>query len=282
MGQQGHPDIQQDLSSQTANDLFDYDVGLDEILQRAPSASNVNPPRPPTVPGDSGLSLGLDEEVKVTRKRLPVAKLDEARLLSQTGIPRLRRTAKQNLKFKGKGHEFSDAARLLQFYQLWLDDLFPRAKFADGLTIIEKLGHNKRLQVMRREWIEDEKPSAQVDNTTRDLQENRLNLSIATSTENHHTVDTHVFLSHDVAHDRVDKESSTGRLGVPALGLLMSDDENNHSVVTRDVPEDSDELEILLREQQCDGAIIKNRPASIDLDADADGFEAMEELNIFN
>lgn len=44
-------------------------------------------------------------------------------------------------------------ARLLNVYQLWLDDLYPRAKFADGLAIIEKLGHKKRIQTMRREWI---------------------------------------------------------------------------------------------------------------------------------
>lgn len=32
-----------------------------------------------------------------------------ARLLSQPGIPKLRRTAKKKLKFKGKGHEVSEA-----------------------------------------------------------------------------------------------------------------------------------------------------------------------------
>src|SRR3954469_1549167 len=47
---------------------------------------------------------------------------------------------------------------MLNLYQLWLDDLYPRAKFADGLTMIEKLGHSKRIQVMRREWIDEEKP----------------------------------------------------------------------------------------------------------------------------
>lgn len=49
-------------------------------------------------------------------------------------------------------------ARLLNAYQLWLDDLYPRAKFADGLAIIEKLGHKKRMQTMRREWINEGKP----------------------------------------------------------------------------------------------------------------------------
>lgn len=59
---------------------------------------------------------------------------------------------------KGKGHEFSDIARLLNFYQLWLDGLYPRAKFADGLQLIEKVGHTKRMQVMRKEWIDEGKP----------------------------------------------------------------------------------------------------------------------------
>ncbi|EED18382.1 replication fork protection component Swi3, putative [Talaromyces stipitatus ATCC 10500] len=54
--------------------------------------------------------------------------------------------------------QFSDLGRLLNFYQLWLDDLYPRAKFADGLAMIEKLGHSKRIQIMRREWINEEKP----------------------------------------------------------------------------------------------------------------------------
>lgn len=36
--------------------------------------------------------------------------------------------------------------------------MFPRAKFADGLAIIEKLGHSKRIQIMRREWIDEDKP----------------------------------------------------------------------------------------------------------------------------
>ncbi|OQE80768.1 hypothetical protein PENNAL_c0044G10586 [Penicillium nalgiovense] len=152
-------------SSPTAgdlNDLFDYDIGLDEIIpdNNVPNTTSTKA----SGTGDSALGLGLDEEVKVAKKRQPVAKLDEGRadkqasLLSQPGIPKLRHNARQKLKFKGKGHEFKDAARLLNFYQLWLDDLFPRAKFADGLTMIEKLGHSKRIQAMRREWIDEEKP----------------------------------------------------------------------------------------------------------------------------
>jgi hypothetical protein len=64
----------------------------------------------------------------------------------------------KKLRLKGKGHEFQDVARLLNFYQLWLDDLYPRAKFADGLQLIEKVGHTKRMQVMRKAWIDERKP----------------------------------------------------------------------------------------------------------------------------
>jgi replication fork protection complex subunit Csm3/Swi3 len=64
------------------NDLFDYDVGLDEIFQ-GNGASNANDANANTNAKPSGdpslLGLGLDEEVKVTKKRQPVAKLDEAR-----------------------------------------------------------------------------------------------------------------------------------------------------------------------------------------------------------
>jgi replication fork protection complex subunit Csm3/Swi3 len=40
--------------------------------------------------------------------------------------------------------------------------MYPRAKFADGLTIIEKLGHSKRMQLQRKAWIEEGKPRPSV------------------------------------------------------------------------------------------------------------------------
>ncbi len=53
-------------------------------------------------------------------------------------------------------------ARLLAFYQLWLDDLFPKAKFLDALAMVEKLGHMKRVQLMRMDWINEGKPKEPV------------------------------------------------------------------------------------------------------------------------
>ncbi|KAE8384644.1 replication fork protection component Swi3-domain-containing protein [Aspergillus alliaceus] len=271
---EAHSDIRQGSSPQNVNDLFDYDIGLDEILQHVPSSSNANAPRPSTVPDASRLGLGLDEEVKVARKRQPVAKLDETRLLSQAGIPRLRRTAKQKLRLKGKGHEFSDVARLLNFYQLWLDDLFPRAKFADGLAIIEKLGHHKRLQIMRREWIEEEKPSARVDDTTQVSLVNESGLP-TTTTEGH---DTNIFPADSVGYDREDQAQSTERTAVRAQKPTMS--AYDHAI-NHDVPDNDDELETLLREQQNEDATTRTLSTLFELNnIDGDEHEAMEELNI--
>ena len=41
--------------------------------------------------------------------------------------------------------------------------MYPRAKFADGLAIIEKLGHKKRLQAVRKEWINESTPKGDYD-----------------------------------------------------------------------------------------------------------------------
>ncbi|KAJ5175495.1 Chromosome segregation in meiosis protein 3 [Penicillium canariense] len=260
-------------SPNNVNDLFDYDVGLDEIFQGQENpASNADAPKPAT--GDpTSLGLGLDEEVKITKKRQPVAKLDEARLLSQPGIPKLRRAAKQKLRLKGKGHEFSDAARLLNFYQLWLDDLFPRAKFADGLTMIEKLGHTKRIQTMRREWIDEEKP--------RRFDESR-------DVPATHDLPTRLSSDQNGMHASEPRSSTPSRpqegtSGTADQDLFMPDSEAETRPPVSHPEPDDDDLEDLLREQDEVMSGIPEPPSrapngSLD-DFDAE-YEAMNELGL--
>jgi replication fork protection complex subunit Csm3/Swi3 len=45
---------------------------------------------------------------------------------------------------------------------LWLDDLFPKARFLDALAMVEKTGHKRQLQAMRMEWINEGKPRSSV------------------------------------------------------------------------------------------------------------------------
>lgn len=129
------------------DDLFDYNAEIPDIDIST---------RAPTAPAEKKDTLGIDEEVKIRRKRVTV-KLDEERLMSSLGIPKLRQDAPRKLKFKGKGHEYRDTARLLSYYQFWADDLYKKAKFRDTLKIIEKLGHSKSMRDQRLNWIEESK-----------------------------------------------------------------------------------------------------------------------------
>ncbi|KAI2632902.1 Swi3-domain-containing protein [Xylaria nigripes] len=148
------------LPSRPLNDINDYDVDdfVHPFAESGKEAAQADGGAGGLEKRQDASGLGIDEAVAVNKKaRVPRVKLDEKLLLSENGIPKLRRKAR-NLKFKGKGHEFSDAARLLSFYQLWLDDLFPKAKFLDALSMVEKAGHKSILRVKRVEWIDEDKP----------------------------------------------------------------------------------------------------------------------------
>ncbi|GAO13584.1 hypothetical protein UVI_02015430 [Ustilaginoidea virens] len=128
------------------DDLENYDVD-DPFATPSPPSS----PKKRKEPSSQG--LGIDHEVSVQKRaRPPNVKLDEDRLLGPAGLPRLRQRAR-DLKIKGKGHEFADAARLLALYQMWLDDLFPKARFLDALAMVEKAGHKKRVLAARNEML---------------------------------------------------------------------------------------------------------------------------------
>ncbi len=80
--------------------------------------------------------------------------------------------------------QYGDIARMLNMYQLWLDDLYPRAKFADALAIIEKVGHTKRMQVDRKAWIDEGKPKHTTEHDDSDLDANVPNETAEQDEEN--------------------------------------------------------------------------------------------------
>ena len=111
---------------------------------------------------------GGDENDDGKKKRKPIPRLDEARLLGKNGLPQLIKDTK-NFKPKGKGHEVNftsppppsyhmidDAAlqaadldRVLQVYQFWSHRLYPKTRFKETVDRVEKLCHSKRMQVRR-------------------------------------------------------------------------------------------------------------------------------------
>ena len=153
----------QRATSPKSHDRPNYDQEVDDFMRDLDfdnNTANTNPaPQEP--------AKDIDEEVQVKKKRKPNPKLDETRLLSQNGVPKLRRLTKSKLRFCGKGHEYTDITMLLNMYQLWLDDLYPKAKFKDGLAMVEKVGHSKRMQITRKAWLDSTKPHRREDSPER-------------------------------------------------------------------------------------------------------------------
>ncbi|OCL07780.1 Swi3-domain-containing protein [Glonium stellatum] len=265
------------------DDLFNYDATMDDAFNSLDTDKTVTGRQElnnrPNANGEKE-GLGIDEEIKIVKKRQPIAKLDETRLLSAAGIPKLRRISKDRLKFKGKGHEFSDVARLLNMYQLWLDDLYPRAKFADGLAIIEKLGHSKRIQMMRREWIEEGKPKA-----TEEIDPEENNQA---EEEDSTTSRREADIEHNSPMERTSAETVSE---IPVPGDVAETIEGPTSSDAGAGPDD-DELDALLAEESAlgppgnnsliSGAAIPSRPpkpTAAQDDEFADDLDAMAEMD---
>lgn len=116
-----HAGAPSDGAGDAIDDLFNYDAQIDDTFRDAENNNNNATDTDAAIAArrraareedgdlsDSGAQgLGIDEEVKVRKARAPIAKLDEQRLLSDKGIPRLRKITKERLKFKGKDHEVS-------------------------------------------------------------------------------------------------------------------------------------------------------------------------------
>ncbi|KAI1627991.1 replication fork protection component Swi3-domain-containing protein [Exophiala viscosa] len=265
------------ITSSTVDELFDFGSSDDEDPFKDKKARNARDskttlsPRPTKRKAEDvenpGADLGLDEEVKITKKRKPIAKLDEARLLSAPGVPKLRALVRsgnisKKLRLKGKGHEFNDVAKLLNYYQLWLDNLYPRAKFADGLQLVEKVGHSKRMQVMRKEWIDEGKPGYLQERLRRKEEEKEKEI------DDLYAGDTHA--SRD-ATNTVQPAEEDDSLFVPDTRG------SNKLAANEDVLPEDDELDALLAEQ--DSAVRAPQPASKPaMDLDSEGEDDLDAL----
>ncbi|KAK9322551.1 replication fork protection component Swi3-domain-containing protein [Lipomyces orientalis] len=147
-------DIDSDLSRDdpslpTPSYNINIDAGLYPRDELEPSV--VRGVRPPEV-----VDLGIDKEVVIKQKSTR-AKLDDERLLSAEGLLTIKRRAPK-VRFKGKGHEYRYLGRLLECYQIWGHQLFPKANFEDFLAMTEKRGRSKQMKVVRRQMIDEWKP----------------------------------------------------------------------------------------------------------------------------
>jgi replication fork protection complex subunit Csm3/Swi3 len=150
---------------------------------------------------------------------------------------------------------------MLNTYQLWLDDLYPRAKFADGLTIIEKLGHTKRVQLMRKQWIDEGRPRLAMEQDEDDVEPIELDPEPQADLEQMEGVETENARQNQeggaLAHAQLGKTGDTGG--------IMDDDP------------DEDELDTLLAESAAPpiSSNVPKKAAAAEVDPFADEMEAM-------
>jgi replication fork protection complex subunit Csm3/Swi3 len=156
---------------------------------------------------------------------------------------------------------------MLNMYQLWLDDLYPRAKFADALAIIEKVGHTKRMQVDRKAWIDEGKPRQ-----TTEQDEDDLDLPVPDEAAVQNTAETMEGLEEDESATRAQAASDA-----PV--------QRQSSAQPNAEEPDEDELDALLAESEQSARPAakalpqQSRPADDDLFADEmEAMEGMEDM----
>lgn len=86
-------DVRPTVETDDLDDIFNYDAGIDATFNEANRDRSVHNEQNGS---NMDAPINIDEEVVVTKKRKPVAKLDEERLIAFT--PTLSRTAVLTLR----------------------------------------------------------------------------------------------------------------------------------------------------------------------------------------
>ncbi|CDS37965.1 timeless putative [Echinococcus multilocularis] len=88
-----------------------------------------------------GISAGARK--KTVQRPLP--KLDPPTLLGERGLPALLKDF-QNVRFKGRGHEFEDLDKLMFIYESWAHRMLPKFSFMDVIERLEAVGSKREVQ----------------------------------------------------------------------------------------------------------------------------------------
>lgn len=150
--------------------------------------------------------------------------------------------------------------------------------------MIEKLGHSKRIQTMRREWIDEEKPKPPTGRFESVLPE-RSQLSRQPSTDKPRTdprgLNTDAEQSRPSDTNAIVRNETADHDGSDDGELFMPDYDGGQQEGNGIVPED-DDLDILLREQDTGDSSTANKfPAMYEHSDDGrhnDDLEALREL----
>lgn len=71
------------------------------------------------------------------------------------------RNESRYIQFQGKGHEAADLKKLMTYYTIWANNLYPKFRFKDFAKKVQKPASTSRVKVVVAEWQDEYKDKIQ-------------------------------------------------------------------------------------------------------------------------
>ncbi|CAR28295.1 ZYRO0F00638p [Zygosaccharomyces rouxii] len=128
-------------------------MGLDPGNESADFNGNDNDRLDPIGPSNDDPTMAdptMAEALTKTRRVQP--KLTSDILLSRRGLPYLVKNGPKRLRIStSRNKPYDNLSQIVQFYQLWAHELYPRAKFKDFIKLCQNMKNDKAVREYRTE-----------------------------------------------------------------------------------------------------------------------------------
>lgn len=250
----------------------------------------------------------IDPTAVVTRTRRVQVKLTGEKLMDkERGLPKLMQISKKRLHISKNKTSYENFNQIIQIYQLWAHQLYPKAKFKDFIKLTQQLGRtDKELREFRKNVIRQELGLIFQGDEDNHLSEERNPIEKdtvpTTTTENESNNNTGIPTSPppviatdgDIDNNNNEGEGE-GEDVVPSKRKSVfvpedddSEDDDLYSLAAPRPPTfapttTEDEIQQLEKEHELDINNIENIPSNVkedEFDEDEEAMEAMREFDI--
>ncbi|KAL3232782.1 Chromosome segregation in meiosis protein 3 [Nakaseomyces bracarensis] len=131
-------------------DMLMLGVGADELNTQPSETTQATDASDPTM-------IINDPTAVNTKKRRPQVRLTAEKLLSSRGLPYVAKNAPKRVRISKSKSTYENLSNIVQFYQLWAHELFPKARFKEFVRLCNSLGksdievRNYRMEIFRRD-----------------------------------------------------------------------------------------------------------------------------------
>lgn len=149
------------------NPMINEDAGIEASTEKEAPQLRTEPPV-------------FDPTAVITTKRRVQVKLTGERLMDpERGLPHLMKIGKKRIHISKNKSSFENLSNIVQVYQLWAHQLYPKAKFKDFIKLSQQLGRTDRvLREYRKSVIRKELGLEMVgeEEVNREIMENNDNI----------------------------------------------------------------------------------------------------------